>query len=43
MYIGMSNDFYRPTKIASCAPGFIPTRSLSLALDDGNGLGPVNA
>jgi hypothetical protein len=21
MYIGMSNDFYRPTKIASCAPG----------------------
>jgi hypothetical protein len=22
MYIGMSNDFYRPTKIASCAPGF---------------------
>jgi hypothetical protein len=23
MYIGMSNDFYRPTKIASCAPGFL--------------------
>ena len=22
MYIGMSNDYYRPTKIASCAPGF---------------------
>jgi hypothetical protein len=22
MYIGMSNDFYRQTKIASCAPGF---------------------
>ena len=22
MYIGMSNDFYLPTKIASCAPGF---------------------
>ena len=22
MYIGMSNDFYRLTKIASCAPGF---------------------
>ena len=21
MYIGMSNDFYWPTKIASCAPG----------------------
>ena len=21
MYIGMSNDFYRLTKIASCAPG----------------------
>ena len=22
MHIGMSNDFYRPTKIASCARGF---------------------
>ena len=27
MYIGMSNDFYRPTKIASCAPGFINLES----------------
>jgi hypothetical protein len=28
MYIGMSNDFYRPTKIASCAPGLTPKNKM---------------
>jgi hypothetical protein len=31
MHIGMSNDFYRPTKIASCAPGFSQRLFINLA------------
>jgi hypothetical protein len=37
MYIGMSNDFYRPNKISSCAPGLIYNIELDkLFVADGN-------